>query len=197
MTKNLKSTNCLSCGGTAFRTDRPYGDFCSMTCALRGIQTEDEKKEDQEQIRKFLESIKGDDQEIRRNMKQAQSIEPIEEETDYFVIIRDQEPMKAENQKDFLQLRFKKPSDAKHIIIIARDEIFDFQRLLRCREDQELVKDTIRKKFLQLCFSKHSDADYIIMIKRDMGWVCSKKIDVQQKYCLAMGAEGYELLEID
>ena len=117
-------------------------------------------------------------------------------ETDYFVIIR-QELLKAENQKDFLQLRFKKPSDGSPIIIITQDEIFDFQRLLRCREGQELVKDTIRKNFLRLCFEKHSDADYIIMIKRDMGWVCSKKIDVQQKYCLAMGAEGYELLEID
>jgi hypothetical protein len=109
-------------------------------------------------------------------------------ETDYFVIIR-QELLKAENQKDFLQLRFKKPSDSP-IIIITQDEIF-------CREGQELVKDTIRKNFLRLCFEKHSDADYIIMIKRDMGWVCSKKIDGKKKYRLAMGAEGYELLEMD
>ena len=68
MSKILKSTKCLSCGGTAFRIDRPYGDFCSMMCALRGIQTEDEKEEEYERIR-----------EIHRNMKRAQAIKPIDE----------------------------------------------------------------------------------------------------------------------
>ena len=58
MSKILKSTNCLSCGGIAFRTDRPYGDFCSMMCALRGIQTEDEKEEERKQIREILKRAK-------------------------------------------------------------------------------------------------------------------------------------------
>ena len=38
--------SCLSCGGCAFRSDRPYGNFCSMMCSLRGIPTEAEKKEE-------------------------------------------------------------------------------------------------------------------------------------------------------
>ncbi len=41
-----QNAECFSCGGCAFRSDRPYGNFCSMMCALRGIPTEAEKKEE-------------------------------------------------------------------------------------------------------------------------------------------------------
>ena len=62
MSKILKSTKCLSCGGTAFRIDRPYGDFCSMMCAFRGIQTEDEKEEETgEETYKKMADIGDDD----------------------------------------------------------------------------------------------------------------------------------------
>ncbi len=70
MSKQLKSTKCISCGGVAFRTDRPYGDFCSMMCALRGIQTKDEKEEERERIR-----------EIHRNVNRAQATKPTDEGT--------------------------------------------------------------------------------------------------------------------
>ena len=80
MSKILKSTKCLSCGGIAFRTDRPYGDFCSMMCAFRGIQTEDEKEEEYEQIRKILKKAKETHtREIRRNVKLTRAIKPTEE----------------------------------------------------------------------------------------------------------------------
>ena len=80
MSKILKSTNCLSCGGIAFRTDRPYGDFCSMMCALRGIQTEDEKEEERECIREILKRAKEERiREIHRNVKRTQAIKPTDE----------------------------------------------------------------------------------------------------------------------
>ena len=55
---SVKSTKpCRSCGGTAFRTDRPYGDFCSMMCALRGELTTAEKKEEAKRIRKIISGL--------------------------------------------------------------------------------------------------------------------------------------------
>ncbi len=81
MSKILKSTKCLSCGGTAFRTDHPYGDFCSMMCAFRGIQTEVEKEEEYEQIRKILKKAKETHiREIRQNGKLTQARKPTGEE---------------------------------------------------------------------------------------------------------------------
>lgn len=54
-TKIKKNDECLSCGGGAFRTDRPYGSFCSMMCALRGVPTETEKKEEDERWKLITE----------------------------------------------------------------------------------------------------------------------------------------------
>ena len=55
----MESAICLSCGGSAFRTDRPYGDFCSMMCALRGVLTDAEKKEETEKIKLYIKNWKA------------------------------------------------------------------------------------------------------------------------------------------
>ena len=51
----MESAKCLSCGGCAFRTDRPYGNFCSMMCSMRGIPTEAEKKEEDARWKLIME----------------------------------------------------------------------------------------------------------------------------------------------
>lgn len=58
MTQVTPTDKCRSCGGSAFRSDRPYGNFCSMMCSLRGIPTEAEKKEEDERWKLILESAR-------------------------------------------------------------------------------------------------------------------------------------------
>ncbi len=56
--KVTASSACFSCGGCAFRTDRPYGNFCSMMCSLRGILTDAEKKEESERYKLYIKNMK-------------------------------------------------------------------------------------------------------------------------------------------
>jgi len=51
----MESVKCLSCGSSAFRSDRPYGNFCSLWCWTKGIPTEAEEKETERQIKFIME----------------------------------------------------------------------------------------------------------------------------------------------
>ena len=58
---------CISCGGTAYRTDRPYGNFCSMMCALRGVLTPAEEKEEAERFKWLFKNNKSTEPTERKN----------------------------------------------------------------------------------------------------------------------------------
>ncbi len=58
---------CLSCGSTAFRSDRPYGNFCSMMCALRGVLTPAEEKEEAERFKRLFKNDKSTEPPERKN----------------------------------------------------------------------------------------------------------------------------------
>ncbi len=57
----------MSCGGTAFRSDRPYGNFCSMMCALRGVLTPAEEKEEAERFKRLFKNNKSTEPTERKN----------------------------------------------------------------------------------------------------------------------------------
>ncbi len=59
--------HCMSCGGTAFRTDRPYGNFCSMMCALRGVLTPAGEKEEAERFKRLFKNNKSTEPTERKN----------------------------------------------------------------------------------------------------------------------------------
>ena len=60
-TQSAPSAVCLSCGGGAFRSDRPYGNCCSMMCSLRGILTEAEEKEESERFKLYFKNMNRKD----------------------------------------------------------------------------------------------------------------------------------------
>lgn len=69
MDSSKVTDKCISCGGTAFRSDRPYGNFCSMMCALRGVLTPAEKKKEDERFKVFLENSNKNLENSNKNLE--------------------------------------------------------------------------------------------------------------------------------